>query len=213
MLGRARWSALLGLPVLFCAGAPGPDDLIIPGLRVGPVTRASTEKTLLRSLGTAAARAEIDTGEGFMQQGLIVYGNERGRRLGVTFNSETPPHPAIVFICYQESRTPCRWRTRSGVHWGMRLKDLERLNGAPFQITGSGTDISGNVVSWNGGQLERELESEGRLIINLDVNGPLDPTVTAAEYEAIAGDRIFPSSHPVLQKLNPRIIGMYLVFP
>ncbi len=50
-------------------------------------------------------------------------------------------------------------------------------------------------------------------MVNLNVNGPLDPAITAAEYEAITGDRIFPSGHPVLQKLNPRVIGMYLQFP
>ena len=95
----------------------------------------------------------------------------------------------------------------------MSLKDLERLNGAPFQITGAGTDVSGNVVSWNGGRLERELASVGRLMVNLDVNSPRDSTITATEYEAITGDRIFTSSHPVLQKLNPRVIGMDLKFP
>ena len=213
MLGRVQLSALLSLPVLVCARTPRPDDLIIPGLRVGPVTRASTEQTLLRSLGTAATRAEIDIGEGFTQPGLIIYKNNPARRLGVTFNGDTPPHPAIVFICYQEFQTPCRWRTRSGVHWGMSLKDLERLNGVPFQITGAGTDVSGNVVSWNGGRLERALASAGRLMVNLGVNGPRDSTITATEYEAITGDQIFTSSHPVLQKLNPRVIGMYLEFP
>jgi hypothetical protein len=212
MLRHIRLSAFLSLAVFLCAAATRPDDLIVPGLRVGPVMRDSTEQTLLRSLGIAAARAEIDIGEGFTQPGLIIHKNDPARRLGVTFNSDTPPHPAIVFICYQEFQTPCRWRTRSGVHWGMSLKDLERLNGAPFQITGSGTDVSGNVVSWNGGRLERELASRGRLVVNLNVNGPLDPNLTTTEYEAITGDRILPSSHPVLQKLNPRVIGMYLEF-
>jgi hypothetical protein len=213
MLGWVQLAALLSLAVLLCAGTPRSDDLIIPGVRVGPVTRASTEQTLLLSPGLAAARAEIDVGEGFTQPGLIIYKNDPARRLGVTFNSDTPPHPAIIFICYQQFRTPCRWRTRSGVRWGMTIKDLERLNGAPFQITGSGTDVSGNVVSWNGGRLEQELASAGRLVVNLNVNGLLNPAITATEYEAITGDRIFPSSHPVLQKLNPRVIGMYLEFP
>ena len=120
----------------------------------------------------------------------------------MTFNDDTPPHPAIVFICYEEFQTPCRWRTRSGVHWGLSLKDLERLNGAPFQITGTGTDVSGNVVSWNGGRLERELASAGRLMVNLDVDGPPDSTIMATEYEAIRGDKIFSSSHPVFQRLK-----------
>jgi hypothetical protein len=213
MLGRVQLAALLSLAVLLCAGTPRSDDLIIPGLRVGPITRASTEQTLPRSLGTAATHAEIGIGEGFTQPGLIIYKNDPARRLGVTFNDDTPPHPAIVFICYEEFRTPCRWRPRSGVHWGLSLKDLERLNGAPFQITGTGTDVSGNVVSWNGGRLERELASAGRLMVTLDVNSSRDATITATEYEAIRGDKIFSSSHPVFQRLNPRVIGMDLKFP
>jgi hypothetical protein len=49
-------------------------------------------------------------------------------------------------------------------------------------------------------------------MITLDVDGPPDSTITATEYEAIRGDKIFSSSHPVFQRLNPRVIGMYLEF-
>ncbi len=50
-------------------GATGTTYLIIPGVRIGPVTRASTEESLLRSMGKAAIKAEVGFGEGFMVQG------------------------------------------------------------------------------------------------------------------------------------------------
>jgi len=191
------------------------DDVIVPGLRVGPVTRTSTEQSLLRSLGKSAMKAEIDVGEGMTERGLIIYEDDPARRLAVTWDHGRPAHPALVFICYQRLNSPCRWRTASGIGIGLTLKDLERHNSRPFELTGAGTDVSGNGVSFNGGRLARELDNPKRLLLTFDVNGPANRNISAEEYDTIQGGGVFLSSLPAFQKLNPRVIamGLYLSFP
>src|SRR5690242_14753899 len=81
------------------------DDLIVPGFRVGPVSRTSTERSLLQSLGTAAVKEDVQVGEGITEPGLVIYKDDPTRRLAVVWNDEKPAHPATIFICYGEVDT------------------------------------------------------------------------------------------------------------
>lgn len=191
------------------------DDLIVPGIRVGPVTRMSTEQSLLRALGKAAVKEDVDVGEGMWEPGLVIYKNDPGRRLDVVWNEEKPQHPRIVFLCYDaEVGKPCRWRTSSGIGVGTTLKELERRNGKPFGMIGWGSDVGGNLVSFQDGRLERELPGL-MLTLGPETNnkGEYVPNLSHEESNAVLGEIILPSSHPVLQKLNPRVRFMSLEFP
>jgi len=195
------------------------DDLIVPGVRVGPVSRASTERSLLASLGKAAVKEDVAIGEGMTEPGLVIYKNDPARRLAVIWNDEKPAHPATVFICYDalEPAPPCRWHTAGGIGMGTPLKELERRNGGPFEMTGWGFDLGGNIVSFGGGNLERELRGTGALGLTLyprtNQQGEYVPKIADEEFNAVQGDQILKSSDPILQKLNPRVIGMSLDFP
>jgi hypothetical protein len=193
------------------------DDLIVPGVRVGPVTRTSTETSLLRELGKAVVKADVDVGEGMMEPGLIVYPDDPMRRLAVVWNNEKPAHPATIFICYNSGVPLCRWRTASGIGTGTTLRDLERRNGGAFEMVVWGSDVGGNVVSYLGGKLERELRGYGALGLNLaprtDGAGQYLPKLTEREFAAVRGERFVNSSDTVLQKLNPAVASMSLEFP
>src|ERR1700730_18294322 len=98
-------------------------------------------------------------------------------------------------------------------HWRRyHTKELERRNGKPFEMTGWGFDLGGNIVSFNGGKLEKELRSFGALALTFypqtNKEGGYVPKVTEEEFNAVQGDKIVRSSHTVLQKLNPRVVGM-----
>jgi hypothetical protein len=197
-------------------GSAAADDLIVPGVRVGPVSRTSTEASLLRQLGKAAVKADVDVGEGMMEPGLIVYPDDPMRRLAVVWNSEKPAHPASIFICYNSGAPVCRWRTSTGIGTGTTLHDLEQRNGGAFEMVVWGSDVGGNVVSYLGGKLERELRGYGALALNLsprrDEAGYL-PRLTESEALSVNGEKIVSSRDPVLQKLNPSVAVMSLEFP
>jgi hypothetical protein len=196
---------------------PGASDLIVPGLRVGPVTRTSTERSLRQSLGAAAVKQDIDVGEGILEPGLVIYKDDPTRRLAVVWNREQPAHPASILICYPEGGSACRWHTGSGIGLGTTLKDLERRNGKPFQMTVWGSDVGGNVVSYEGGRLERELRSLGALALTLvpliGSDGAYLPTLTSDEMDAVTGEKFVSSRNAVLQKLDPYVAAMSLEFP
>jgi len=202
------------LATVAIVSAPAADDLIVPGLRVGPVSRTSTEKSLLQLLGRDAVKEDVNVGEGMTQPGLVIYKSDPRRRLDVVWNNESPAHPDSVFICPDMPSTPCHWHTSNGIGVGVTLKELERRNGKLFQMVVWGSDVGGNLVSFEGGKLERELMG---LVLTLtpriDANGDYLPKLNAQESEAVRGEKIVPSSDPVLQKLNPYVVLMRMELP
>src|SRR5262249_44865910 len=129
---------------------------------------------------------------------------------------EEPRHPRIIFLC--EFEKPCRWRTSDGIGFGTSLKELERRNGKPFEMMGWGTNVEGysvggDLTSFHGGPLGRQLSC---LVLTLtpqtNDKGDYVPTLSAEELAAVQGE-ILSSSHPVLQKLNPRVGFMRMEFP
>lgn len=213
---KLRGAILLGFAVTL--GAQPADTLIVPGVRVGPVTRSSTEQSLRATLGADVVKQTIETGEGETEPGLVIFKSDPSRQLEIVWNHDTPPHPQLVFICRDSTKGFCRWRTFSGIGFGTTLKSLEMRNGRPFEMTGWGTDVGGNIVNWKGGKLQAVLNKPAApltlgIFPNLDKAGGYVPVVTNREFESVQGDKFIPSSDPVLQKLNPRIGSMTLVFP
>ncbi|MEO5923934.1 MAG: hypothetical protein ABIR70_08920 [Bryobacteraceae bacterium] len=188
------------------------DTLIVPGVRVGPVNRLSTEASLLRELGSAAVVADIETGEGNVERGLLLYNDDPARRLAVVFNNEMPPHAGFVFICYpaRVEKRKCDWKTADGIGMGTTLLELERLNRRPFTMVAWGSDVGGNVVSYEGGKLDlRNPAAELWLTLYADPGIKL----SSQEHDSVNGrERDIPSSAPALRKLNPRVSDLRFVF-
>ena len=211
---RRRFFLCFSAAILLAAQS---DLLIVPGLRVGPVTRTSTEASLLRTLGKAAVKQDVDVGEGMTEPGLVIYKGDPSRTLAVVWGDDQPAHPATIFICYGGTGKRCRWHTASGIGIGTTLRDLERRNGKPFEMVVWGSDVGGNVTSFDGGKLERELKSYGvlglTLVPRMYSQGEYIPKLTPEESEAVLGEKFVSSSNPVLQKLNPYVGSMSLDFP
>ena len=181
------------------------DFTITPGVRVGPVNEKSTERSLLALPGAGAEVAQIYMGEGVEEPGVVLYPDDPSRRLEVVWR-RSPPVLEVVWIC-RGGKVPCRWRTAAGVSMGTTLKELERLNGKPFQMAGCCFDYGGSVLSFNGGKLAA-YDQALRLFLDVRVDG-----LTREERNAVTGDLTVSSSHPVLRKLNPRVAVMRLDFP
>lgn len=217
MCRRLLWILFAGTWMPGQTKTPAMDDLIVPGVRVGPVSRTSTEAALLAELRGVAVPAGVDVGEGMVEPGLVIYKDDPTRRLEVVWNDEKPAHPATIFICRAENRQACRWHTASGIGMGTRLQELERRNGKPFEMVVWGSDVGGNVVSFDGGKLERELKAFGALrltlVPRLDRDGGYLPKLTREEFDSVQGEKFVQSSNPVLQKLNPSVGWMTLEFP
>lgn len=203
---------IIGLALLLCppALAAGDDDfLIVPGERVGRVTTGASEKTLRAIYGKDRVKPHlIHIGEGMVCRGAKVL-FENGESLEITWrNTETKTGVVSIGVLGR------RWKTKEGVHFGIKLTALEKINGRPFSLAGFDFDYAGTVLSWDGGALAAPMpqKANARVVIRLMPDNADNRRVSPKERGRVAGDRNFLSSHPIMRKLNPRAYQLRVGF-
>jgi hypothetical protein len=179
------------------------------GVRVGPITRESTLESLKRQFGAANVRQEMLSDEVQEYEGTVIYPDTPARRLAITWGDSG--HPSEIDVGSLQQIGTGAWRGPKGITIGTGLLQLERLNGRAFHLAGFAWDYSGTVTSWDGGRLA-PLKAGG-LERGLDP-GLREPTSAQSKfYEQVTGDGFFPSSHPAMQALNPRVSYFRVFFP
>jgi hypothetical protein len=190
------------------------DWLIVPGVRVGPIT-ASTSMADLRKIFGASAVVDQDIyiGEDVETPGTVI--NEKNgpsKSLGIVWKGPKSRRvPDLILICWASGKGNCAWRTASGIGIGTTLKYLEGLNGRAFTLAGFAWDREGMVTSWEGGRLALLTKGAGGLLLRLRPRG-LGP-LSEGEYRSVMGAEQFSSSNPVMQKANPEVFAMEFQFP
>ena len=76
------------------------------------------------------------------------------------------------------ARKSSHWSTRDGIAPGLKLKDLEKLNGAPFFFYGGGWDQGGYVTNWNKGKLTGKVKA-----LRLDRNYMMPYDMSKGDYD------------------------------
>ena len=159
------------------------------------------EGYLIRTYGAANVQSEpVDIGEGEFLQGTVIFPREQARRAQILWkngNRAMPPESILL------SGKMSGWTIGRGITLGTTLKELERLNGGPFILTGFGWDYSGTVLSWENGKLEKGFKS--KVILRLAPIERALKTVSRREAASVNGDHHFRSDNKVIQKINPRI--------
>lgn len=178
----------------------------ISGEGIGPITRATSEQDLIDRFGAGeVVRDTIYLGEGETEVGTILFRADSLRRIEISWEDWTEARrtPRVISLRGRASA----WRTREGVTLGRRLRDLEALNGRPFQLAGWGHDYGGQDCTWAGGRLGAPLTgvrlsfSEGRL-----------SDLPEAEERVLQGDSCRSSSLHAMQRLNPEVVEIRIVF-
>ena len=217
-MGRGGWiPILIALTVVSTTHAAN-DWLLVPGVRVGPITAGAVPADLRRIFPDASIKDdEIELDEGMLQPATLVYPGNPSETLAIAWNGKGPQaHPREIFVCWGRRRGLCRWQTSSGIKMGMRLDQLEAMNGKPFIVWGFGWNYGGNVISWEGGALAK-LDCGGRLVLTLDAErlgpGRYSAGLTPEETHSITGDRPISSSIQGMQKANPAVVGILFQFP
>jgi hypothetical protein len=198
-------------------GRPVDDWLIIPNVRVGPMTAWSTEQSLREAFGEKSVKTfRVDDEIVTNRLTTLVFQNDLTRAIGVSWaGNGKQKHPETVSFCFGLYGVAGAWRTKSGIGCGTTLSQLEDLNGRPFVLTGYYRDSSGSsgtVISWQGGRLEQELGPKGAFEISL---APDDKhwweKLTGAERAFLKKDRIL-SDDPMIQGLMPVVYSMVFRF-
>jgi hypothetical protein len=189
------------------------DYTVVPGERVGPITARTVRADLARLFPAGAVEDDqIELDEGMLQAATLIHRKDPSQTLAISWTASGTPKQ--IFLCWGQRRGTCRWQASNGIRFGTTLSELEALNGGPFTIAGFGYSYGGNVLSWDGGKLARS-ECSGRLVLTLDgerSGGRYAIAMSNDELRSIRGDRPIPSGTPAFHKLNPRVVGMLMVF-
>ena len=195
------------------AAAQKNDWLIVPGQRVGPITAATTRAELNALFGKENVQERnLDSSEG-PEAATVVFGDEPSAALAITWDRE---RPSAIHICFATQTAPCRWRTASGIRIGLPIRELEKLNGKSFQVTGYGSDPQGWVSSWRKGLLEDDPSACGHLSVQLTPAAELAGRTMSKEeqslYKQVQGEKPYSSSYLPLLELNPMVAGLEFQF-
>ncbi len=189
------------------------DWTIVPGVRVGPITASSTEGDLRKAFGSVAVvNKDVEIGEGVTEPGTVIDEKHPGRALAILWKDASKRKPATVIVCYLLEEGDCAWKTDSGIGMKTTLKELEARNGRPFILAGFGWDYAGTVSSWEGGTLTPLLKGPGRLTLRLTPTNAQNAKLTPKEFEAVGGEQLMSSRHPVMQKVNPQVYSIQFEF-
>jgi hypothetical protein len=179
---------------------PASDLLLVLGPRVG-------EAELVARFGAEhVRRGDVPLGEGETEPGTILFPGDKLREVQIVWMDPDGAAPALV----QVSGDRGVWTIEPGIALGVRLDSLERLNGRPFELAGFEWDYEGTVMSWRGGALERLNAAGTRVVLRLVPTR--ERWKASTDLAAVAGEGPFRSDHPVMRRLNPRIVQMMVLY-
>lgn len=130
--------------------APEDQRIIVPGKRVGPITKSTSQEKLLEIYGgTQVGLSTITTPEGDLPCTVIFPGEPS--ELRITWDDEARTKIKAVYIDKREST----WFTEDGLGVGLPMSDIIKANRAPVAFYGFGWAYGGVVESWKKGSLSR----------------------------------------------------------
>lgn len=119
-------------------------------------TATDTLESLQARHGTNNAVAgKVPGAEGEEFDGWILYPDDPAKRVYVYLDDHGKPE--VLRILDQEST----WQRSDGIRMGLGLDELARRNGKPIEFSGFGWDYGGNISSWGGGTMEKQLADGG----------------------------------------------------
>ena len=179
---------------------------IVPGVRVGAITKNVSESELKKIYGSKNVKSDtIGLGEGETIPGTVIFPNDKNRRIEIVWKDKVKKKlPDFIQLFGEKSL----WKTKEGISLGTSLKNLEKINGKPFVLAGFEWDYSGTVTSWKGGNLGKIGQK-----ITLRLNPENYDKVPQKDLDAVVGDGDFSSKNKAMQRINPKVYFIIVNFP
>lgn len=163
----------------------------------GVFAKDTTHARLAAEFGsTNVVFKDVDGAEGGKDKATVLFDDDPTRRAVVYWRDPAArANPASIAIS-----APSTWVGPGGIHNGLPLKEVEKLNGAAFKLNGFGWDGGGLVPGFKGAL---EAAPGGcRLTVRFEpgIANPLPP-----KFAAITGDKEVPSSSPLMRRARPQV--------
>ncbi|MHC5611324.1 MAG: hypothetical protein ACYTXA_09965 [Nostoc sp.] len=176
------------------------DTLIVPGERVGPITRTTTKQDLVKLFGAShLVDKTISGAEGMGNFAATQLNLNQGRSLLVVWSDNTRTKPLDV------RNLGSAWKTREGIGMRTPLSELRKKLG-DFKLYGLAWDYGGTILLDN----SRLSSYYGKIILRVDAAdnaGEKYPN----DYRAVSGDATFSSSNPHWKPLGIRLTEIIVV--
>ena len=169
----------------------------------GPFAKDTSHARLETAFGQKnVVFKDVDGAEGSKEKATVVFDDDPTKRVVVYWHDERArARPSMISIS-----APSLWVGPGGVGNGMKLTDVEKLNGKPFKLAG---------FDWDGGGLVRELDgrlkpSGCNLVIRFEpgIANPLP-----ARYAEITGDRLIVSNNKLLRRTRAQVSEWGIGYP
>lgn len=200
LLGYSATNPVVALPTtqpqsLTVAQAPQlTDTVIVPGERVGPVTRTTTRRDLAKIFGASRlVDRNISGPEGMGSLAATEVNLNRGRAFLVIWTDKTRTKPLEV------RNLGTAWKTREGIGVGTAWSELRSKLGN-FKLYGLGWDYSGTILL----ETSKLPQYKGKIILQVDT-APNAGDRHPKDYQAVLGDGTFSSSDRHWKPLGMRL--------
>jgi hypothetical protein len=163
------------------------------------IQAATFEQLTTRFANPRPIDTAVSEGEGTCSQGTL-FGKDTEHEFEVVWVDLKKREVAKVIFKGK------MWRTNTGIGFDTTLKEIEKINGSPFSLTGFDWDYPGTITDFGKqGKLKK-----GVYVIRLDTKK--NSKSTAKLKATVTGDQIFSSGHPSMQKINPTVYDIQLHF-
>src|SRR5258708_3013294 len=126
----------------------------------------------------------------------VLFPNDPKRRLEVLWDDDTQRSGTRMIVIGGQST----WTAQKGLHLGLPLATLEKLNGKPFKVMGFEKGGMAIVSDWNGGALG--LLTDG---CKVGVQFKPDPKASADALGSASSDKEFASTDAAIRAAKPTI--------
>ena len=183
--------------------------------KIGDITADCSEQMLVYYFGQENIKTEeIGLDEGEIALVTQVFKNNPEKGLIIQWKDiKNKKYPKEIKIKGN------KWHTEnSNIKIGMTLKELESLNKKDFELLGFGWDYGGTVTDWKTGALTREAGnlrdfSKKRLVPVFALPEEYNTPENYKKIDKILGDSSFSSSNELMQKINPVIAEINIMWP
>jgi hypothetical protein len=162
----------------------------------GPFAKNSSHLRLAQVFGVQNITfTEVDGPQNSKLPATVLYPKDPKRHLEIMWSNETARAGTSLVVINGQST----WTGPKGLHLGLPLAALEKLNGKPFQLAGFDQDNAGSALDWQDGALDKV---PGGCKIGLRLAA--DAKASEEARSAAAGKTLM-SSDAVVRAVNPKV--------
>jgi hypothetical protein len=165
----------------------------------GAFARASSHLKLAQAFDSRNVTfGEVAGPAGSTLMASIVFPTDPKRRLEVLWQNEAARTDTSLIVITGQSQ----WSGPKGLHLGLSLAALEKLNGKPFKLSGFDQQSGGTALDWQGGALAK-LPGGCNVGVTLipDPKAPADAVAAAAGAEFMSSDPVMRAARPTVSEI------------